>query len=173
MASSFPGAIDSFVDPLSTSPLSSPSHSAQHADLNDAVEKVETYVLDRPKGVVALTSNATTTLAGNYLTGSDTTFTFSAGRYYKISVSNLWNSTGNALLEIELGGTRVQRYFDNRFATRPASDQFFAATGFWVGTTTAGSKTVRIKYNQISGTLTNVAIADIPNQVVIEDVGAV
>jgi hypothetical protein len=85
----------------------------------------------------------------------------------------LWNSTGNALLEIELGGTRVQRYFDNRFATRPASDQFFVATGFWVGTTTAGSKTVRIKYNQISGTLTNVAIADIPNQVVIEDVGAV
>jgi len=44
MASTFPGAIDSFTDPLSGSALNSPSHSAQHADLNDAVEKVETYM---------------------------------------------------------------------------------------------------------------------------------
>ena len=44
MASTFPTSIDSFTDPLSTSPLNSPSHSAQHTDLNDAVEKVETYM---------------------------------------------------------------------------------------------------------------------------------
>lgn len=44
MASVFPGAIDSFTDPLSTSPLNSPSHAGQHQDLNDAVEKVETYM---------------------------------------------------------------------------------------------------------------------------------
>jgi hypothetical protein len=44
MASSFPGAIDSFTDPLSGSALNSPSHSAQHADLNDAAEKIETYM---------------------------------------------------------------------------------------------------------------------------------
>ena len=44
MASTFPGAIDSFTDPLSGSPLNSPSHSAQHADLNDAAEKLETYM---------------------------------------------------------------------------------------------------------------------------------
>jgi hypothetical protein len=42
MASTFPGAIDNFTDPLSGSALNSPSHSAQHADLNDAVEKIET-----------------------------------------------------------------------------------------------------------------------------------
>lgn len=44
MASTFPGAIDNFTDPLSNSSLSSPSHAGQHSDLNDAVEKVETYM---------------------------------------------------------------------------------------------------------------------------------
>jgi len=44
MASTFPGAIDSFTDPLSGSALNSPSHSAQHADINDAAEKIETYM---------------------------------------------------------------------------------------------------------------------------------
>lgn len=44
MPSTFPGAIDSFTDPLSNSPLNSPSHSALHSDINDAVEKVEQYM---------------------------------------------------------------------------------------------------------------------------------
>jgi microcystin-dependent protein len=50
MASTFPGAIDSFTDPLSGSPLNSPSHSAQHVDLNDAVEKIEEFAV--PFGTV-------------------------------------------------------------------------------------------------------------------------
>lgn len=44
MPSNFPGAIDSFTDPLSNSPLNSPSHSTLHSDINDAVEKIETYM---------------------------------------------------------------------------------------------------------------------------------
>lgn len=44
MASTFPGAIDNFTDPLSNSSLASPSHAGQHSDLNDAVEKIETYM---------------------------------------------------------------------------------------------------------------------------------
>ncbi len=41
MASNFPTSLDSFTDPTSGSSLASPSHSGQHADLNDAVEKIE------------------------------------------------------------------------------------------------------------------------------------
>lgn len=44
MGSLFPNSIDSFTDPLANSPLNSPSHAGQHQDLNDAVEKVETYM---------------------------------------------------------------------------------------------------------------------------------
>ena len=44
MPSVYPGAVDAFSDPLSNSPLSSPSHSQLHSDVNDALEKIETYV---------------------------------------------------------------------------------------------------------------------------------
>lgn len=41
MASTYPTIIDSFTDPSTSSKLNSPRHSTQHADLNDAVEKIE------------------------------------------------------------------------------------------------------------------------------------
>ena len=44
MASTFPGSIDNFTDPLANSSLASPSHAGQHSDLNDAVNKIETYM---------------------------------------------------------------------------------------------------------------------------------
>jgi len=44
MASSFPVSIDSFTDPTATSKLNSPGHSAQHIDVNDAIEKLEAKV---------------------------------------------------------------------------------------------------------------------------------
>lgn len=42
MASNYPTSIDSFTNPLSNSPLNSPSHAGQHQDLNAAVVAVET-----------------------------------------------------------------------------------------------------------------------------------
>ena len=54
MPSGFPGSIDNFTDPLSNSPLNSPSHSGLHADVNDAVEKIETYM-----GLVRLVASTT------------------------------------------------------------------------------------------------------------------
>ena len=44
MASSYPTSLDSLTDPTATDKLNSPSHSAQHADLNDAVEKIQAKV---------------------------------------------------------------------------------------------------------------------------------
>ena len=46
MATSFPGSQDSFTNPTSGSSLSSPSHSQQHADANDAIEAVQGALLD-------------------------------------------------------------------------------------------------------------------------------
>lgn len=67
MASTFPGAIDSFTDPLSNSPLNSPSHSAQHADLNDAAEKIETYM-----GLVKVIPTSVASVGGTGATLSST-----------------------------------------------------------------------------------------------------
>ena len=44
MATNFPTSLDSLTNPTATSTLSSPSHSAQHADANDAIEALEAKV---------------------------------------------------------------------------------------------------------------------------------
>jgi hypothetical protein len=82
MASSFPGVIDNFTDPLSGSALNSPSHSAQHADLNDAAEKIETYmglVKVIPTGATNGTVGATGTVTiGNAVSSVTVSGCFSA-----------------------------------------------------------------------------------------------
>lgn len=98
MASTFPGAIDSFTDPLSGSALNSPSHSAQHADLNDAVEKIETYmglVKVIPTSVTNGTLSATGTVTiGSAVSSVTVTNAFSAlYDNYKILIQNTTCST--------------------------------------------------------------------------------
>lgn len=44
MSSSFPTSLDLLTDPGATSKLNSPSHSQQHININDAVEKLEAKV---------------------------------------------------------------------------------------------------------------------------------
>jgi hypothetical protein len=44
MATSYPGALDNFSNPAGTDPLSNPSHAAQHANVNDAVEALQAKV---------------------------------------------------------------------------------------------------------------------------------
>ncbi len=59
MPTNFPTSVDSLVNPLSTDPQNAPSHSAQHANANDAIEAIQTYLLD-PFAVLA---NGTTAMA--------------------------------------------------------------------------------------------------------------
>ena len=42
MASTYPTSLDSFTNPTSTDTLASPAHATQHADINDAMEAVQT-----------------------------------------------------------------------------------------------------------------------------------
>lgn len=44
MATNFPASLDSLTNPTSTQTLNSPSHSSQHANINDAVEAIQTKV---------------------------------------------------------------------------------------------------------------------------------
>jgi hypothetical protein len=75
MASGFPGSIDNFTDPLSNSPLTSPNHATLHADVNDAVEKIETYM-----GLVKVIPTGVTSAGGTSATlSADGTVTVGAG----------------------------------------------------------------------------------------------
>jgi len=42
MATNFPSSLDSFTNPVAGDSLASPSHAGQHADVNDAIEAIET-----------------------------------------------------------------------------------------------------------------------------------
>jgi hypothetical protein len=122
-----------------------------------------------PRGLVAYTNSTTTTISGGYLTGLNTTFTFLANRYYRISVGAQFAISGDIILEIHLDTTCVQRIFDSRFATRAAA--FMNQQGMWVGTVAAGSKTAKLAVTLLSGTVTNGAASTTPNQLIIEDIG--
>ena len=46
MPTNFPTGVDNFTNPTANDSLNIPSHSLQHANANDAIEAIETYVLD-------------------------------------------------------------------------------------------------------------------------------
>ena len=72
MASGFPGSIDSFTNPLTTSALNSPSHAGQHQDLNDAVNKIETY-MGLVKVIPTSATNGTVAANGTITVGNAVT----------------------------------------------------------------------------------------------------
>jgi len=107
MASSFPTSIDSFTDPLSTSPLNSPSHSLQHSNLNSAVNKIETYM-----GLVLVTSAT----VGTGVTSVTVSNCFSATYdSYKIIMSDTAGTSG-AWLYFNVNGIPAQWYGNYLYA---------------------------------------------------------
>jgi len=50
VATNYPGSIDSLTNPSAGDALTSPSHSAQHANANDAIEAIETELGVNPSG---------------------------------------------------------------------------------------------------------------------------
>lgn len=121
--------------------------------------------------IVAYTSNATTTITSAYLVGLNTTYTFESNKYYKISVATCYSITGGSglILAIEVDGADKQRVFDNRPIAATAGN--FNVNGFWVGTVAAGSKTVKLHWTVLSGSAVNAPGTDLPNQLIIEELG--
>ena len=50
MGTNYPGAVDSLTNPAAGDALNSPSHAAQHANANDAIEAVQTELGANPSG---------------------------------------------------------------------------------------------------------------------------
>jgi hypothetical protein len=105
MASGFPGSIDSFTNPLTTSALNSPSHAGQHQDLNDAVNKIETYM-----GLVKVIP--TSVSAGNTLAANGTVTVGTAVSSVVISgaFSSLYSVYEIVLNNIDFSGTNDVRF---------------------------------------------------------------
>lgn len=110
MTTAFPGAIDAFTNPTASDPLDSVTvpHATQHADINDAVEAIETAIGTTgapvlaplasptftgtptlPTGTIAVTqtagnnTTAVATTAFVIANPTDISFGFTSGLYYK------------------------------------------------------------------------------------------
>lgn len=101
MASNYPTSLDNFTNPTSNDSLNSPSHSLQHANINDAVEAIEAKL-----GIGVSTAGSAT--SGQVLTagtGGTTTWTTPA------ATNNAWISYTPTLTNITLGnGTITAAY---------------------------------------------------------------
>ncbi|MBK9181426.1 MAG: hypothetical protein IPM45_18090 [Acidimicrobiales bacterium] len=53
MTTAYPGALDALTNPTAADPLHSPSHSAQHANANDAIEAIQAELGVAPSGAYA------------------------------------------------------------------------------------------------------------------------
>lgn len=88
MATNFPTSVDVLTNPVSNDSLNSPSHSAQHANANDAIEAVEDYLLNGAgkSGLVFVKSQAIGTSVSS------------------VTVSNAFSSTYDNYLIQVVGG---------------------------------------------------------------------
>lgn len=114
MPSGFPGSIDSFTNPLSSSALNSPSHSGQHSDLNDAVNKVETY-MGLTKVIPTSATNGTVGATGTITVGNAVSSVTANGAFsarfnaYRVLISGLVGSAGSDL-RLTFGATTTGYY---------------------------------------------------------------
>lgn len=132
MASGFPGSIDNFTDPLTTSALNSPSHAGQHQDLNDAVEKIETYM-----GLVKVIPTSVSSAGGTAATLNATT-------------GNVTVGTGNTSVTV----TCFSSLYDNYLVTYTGGTMSaLALIGIYLGTAPAASGYYGAKtLSNVSGT---------------------
>ncbi len=148
MPSGFPNSIDSFTNPLASSPLNSPSHAGQHQDLNDAVNKIETYM-----GLVFVKSQT----IGTAVSSVAVTSAFSSlYDNYLITVSGGFGSIIRTDLQLTLGASTTNHFsqliYGNYAGSALAANSNNVASFNWVGSSTTDSISASI-------TLTNPFLA--------------
>jgi hypothetical protein len=158
MSSTFPNSLDSLVDPTATSKLNSPSHSQQHVNSNDALEKIEAKVGVDASAVTTThdykLSGVTGTDKAASLTGTEiltnktlTTPTVTGGTLTKPTVTGsvqtiVANSDGATItFDLNAGNVHTVTLGGNRILalSNPSTGQYFSIELTQDGT---GSRTV-------------------------------
>jgi hypothetical protein len=126
-----------------------------------------------PRGIVAFAQVTATdsTITGEEIQITSSTFTAVANRYYKITYTegDLFNSAGYMIGRIRItniAGTQLQR-IDSTIGT--GNDRFM--TLIWAGTLPAGSTVIVATQSSSSGTGQAVRAATSPAQLIVEDMG--
>ena len=141
MPTNFPTSVDNFTNPTANDSLNLPSHSTQHANANDAIEAVETYLLNGA-GKTGMKLLSTTSLSGASVTISITDQTFnsleiwiqgctnatSAGslRVAPNAATNLFRATGTASIDTNSLRDLNANYIQTSFSIANADPNNFA-----------------------------------------------
>lgn len=111
MASSFPTSIDAFPAPGAATPMNTPGtleHDIQHANVNDAVSKIETYLGVTGSGVVSTITNKLAVVTAQAASNASTIATLSASiSGFAVSITSLQasNPSGAADGEVFIDAT--------------------------------------------------------------------
>jgi len=123
MATNFPTSLDSLTNPAAGDSLSSPSHSAQHANVNDAVEALQAKVgvdgsavtgsLDYKVANQGLTLVKSQTISGTPTSVTITdAFSSTFTNYRIITAGTQHSGTGNDVeMELGTGGVHTTNYY--------------------------------------------------------------
>ena len=123
MATNFPASVDTLTNPVSTDSLNTPSHSAQHANSNDAIEAIETYLLtgagsnDYARIIPTSATNATIASNGAVTVGTTvSSFTINGAfnstydDYKIIWVGGKSSDSGGVMLRMTIGSLNTGYY---------------------------------------------------------------
>jgi hypothetical protein len=113
MSTNYPASVDALTNPTGTDPLTNPSHSAQHTNVNDAVEAIETYASRGKLGYAEVTADQTGIVGSEVdLTGLSVAVTAGTSRRIKIAVQGQFYTDGTdhrVGLYIQEGATKLQQ----------------------------------------------------------------
>ena len=128
MPTNFPTSVDNFTNPTANDSLNLPSHSTQHANANDAIEAVESYLLTEPMGLRLIKKQT----IGSAVSLVTVTGAFSASYdNYKIMISGgagTVGGTGAPFLFFTLGAASTGYYEARPRYAIGGSAQLFTTT---------------------------------------------
>ena len=139
MSSTYPGTLDAFTNPSGTQFLSSPDHSLQHSDINDAVEAIETAI-----GTTSGTSIAKLLTVGKFALpsagGTATTTSITSGTLSGVLIGTS-TITGGTAGAVTLG-TPIMDFFTSSGTSLPTkANRGFAPTVGTLSDSAAGTIT--------------------------------
>ena len=145
MATNFPTSVDVLTNPVSNDSLNSPSHSAQHANANDAIEAIEGYLLNRVNGSGTYTGNAVLVSMATYITINIT----ATGRPMLIMASIKYtnaNSGANRDVSFQVQNDGVNVLAPGTFTSpQLTSGSVFMAAASTIITPTAGARSITLQ----------------------------
>jgi hypothetical protein len=104
MATNYPTALDNLTNPVSNDSLNSPSHSAQHANANDAIEAIEAKLGVGNANQVGLYHITTATITGASSVSIDNCFSATYDSYRIICTAKSTGSTSDVTMKLRASG---------------------------------------------------------------------